>query len=70
MVLNIFWLISGWWRCLMPLKWHRTMASIIGIPVGIANFKIAAYCTMAGWSSRQVTRNSKLREANARRRFE
>ncbi len=43
-VLNIFWLIFfGWWLCLMHIATGIAQCiSIIGIPVGIANFKIAA----------------------------
>ena len=72
-VLNIFWLIFfGWWLCLMHIvSGIAQCITIIGIPVGIANFKIAA---IALWPvgrrvvSVEVARAA--REANARRRFE
>ncbi|CAI9397412.1 TPA: YccF domain-containing protein [Citrobacter amalonaticus] len=72
-LLNIFWLIFfGWWLCLMHIAAGITQCiTIIGIPVGIANFKIAA---IALWPvgrrvvSVEVARAA--REANARRRFE
>lgn len=43
-LLNILWLIFfGWWLCLMHIAVGITQCiTIIGIPVGIANFKIAA----------------------------
>ncbi|KQN47841.1 hypothetical protein ASE93_11210 [Serratia sp. Leaf50] len=43
-LLNIFWLIFfGWWLCLSHITIGIAQCiSIIGIPVGIANFKIAA----------------------------
>lgn len=72
-LLNIFWLIFfGWWLCLMHIATGIALCiTIIGIPVGIANFKIAA---IALWPvgrrvvSVEVARAA--REANARRRFE
>ncbi len=43
-LLNIFWLLFfGWWLCLMHIaSGIAQCVTIIGIPVGIANFKIAA----------------------------
>ncbi|WP_075181160.1 YccF domain-containing protein [Pantoea sp. 1.19] len=43
-VLNIFWfLLFGWWLCLVHISAGIVQCiSLIGIPVGIANFKIAA----------------------------
>jgi len=43
-LLNILWLIFfGWWLCLMHIVAGIAQCiTIIGIPVGIANFKIAA----------------------------
>lgn len=43
-LLNIFWLVFfGWWLCLSHIAIGIAQCiSIIGIPVGIANFKIAA----------------------------
>ena len=72
-LLNIIWLVLfGWWLCLMHIATGIALCiTIIGIPVGIANFKIAA---IALWPvgrrvvSVEVARAA--REANARRRFE
>jgi len=71
-VLNILWFVLfGWWLCVMHIVAGITQCiTIIGIPVGIANFKIAA---IALWPvgrrvvSVEVARAA--REANARRRF-
>ena len=71
-VLNILWFVLfGWWLCVMHIMAGITQCiTIIGIPVGIANFKIAA---IAIWPvgrrvvSVEVARAA--REANARRRF-
>ena len=71
-VLNILWFVLfGWWLCVMHIVAGITQCiTIIGIPVGIANFKIAA---IAIWPvgrrvvSVEVARAA--REANARRRF-
>ncbi|MDR9892283.1 YccF domain-containing protein [Pseudenterobacter timonensis] len=71
-LLNIIWLmLFGWWLCLMHIfAGIAQCISIIGIPVGIANFKIAA---IALWPvgrrvvSVEVARAA--REANARARF-
>lgn len=71
-VLNILWFVLfGWWLCVMHILAGITQCiTIIGIPVGIANFKIAA---IAIWPvgrrvvSVEVARAA--REANARRRF-
>ena len=43
-LLNIVWFILfGWWLCIMHIVTGIVQClSIIGIPVGIANFKIAA----------------------------
>ena len=43
-LLNIIWLVLfGWWLCLSHIAAGIVQCvSIIGIPVGIANFKIAA----------------------------
>lgn len=72
-LLNIIWLVLfGWWLCLMHIfAGIAQCISIIGIPVGIANFKIAA---IALWPvgrrvvSVEVARAA--REANARARFD
>ncbi|HAT2682638.1 TPA: YccF domain-containing protein [Kluyvera intermedia] len=71
-VLNILWFVLfGWWLCVMHIVAGIIQCiTIIGIPVGIANFKIAA---IAIWPvgrrvvSVEVARAA--REANARRRF-
>ncbi|MDC0727610.1 YccF domain-containing protein [Phytobacter diazotrophicus] len=71
-VLNILWFVLfGWWLCVMHIMAGIAQCmTIIGIPVGIANFKIAA---IALWPvgrrvvSVEVARAA--REANARRRF-
>ena len=72
-LLNILWLVLfGWWLCLTHIMAGIAQCiTIIGIPVGIANFKIAA---IALWPvgrrvvSVEVARAA--REANARRRFQ
>lgn len=72
-LLNIFWLVFfGWWLCLLHIATGIAQCvTIIGIPVGIANFKIAA---IALWpvGRRVVTVETAqaAREANARRRFQ
>lgn len=72
-LLNILWLIFfGWWLCLMHIAVGITQCiTIIGIPVGIANFKIAA---IALWPvGRRVVAievAQAARESNARRRFQ
>ena len=72
-LLNIIWLVLfGWWLCLTHI-----MAGIaqcitsIGIPVGIANFKIAAIALWpVGRRVVPVEVARAAREANARRRFQ
>ncbi|MGD8106574.1 YccF domain-containing protein [Pantoea sp. FN0302] len=72
-LLNIFWFIFfGWWLCLSHIVLGITQCiSIIGIPVGIANFKLAA---IALWPvGRRVVSTEEARaarEANARRRYQ
>lgn len=71
-LLNIIWLVFfGWWLCVMHIMTGIAQCiTIIGIPVGIANFKIAA---IALWPvSRRVVSvevAQAAREANARSRF-
>lgn len=71
-VLNIFWFIFfGWWLCLSHIMAGIAQCvTIIGIPVGIANFKIAA---IALWPiGRRVVPVEVAQQArinNARRRF-
>lgn len=72
-LLNIIWLVLfGWWLCLTHIMAGIAQCvTIIGIPVGIANFKIAA---IALWPvGRRVVPVEVVRaarEANARRRFQ
>lgn len=71
-VLNILWLIVfGWWLCLLHIAAGITQClTIIGIPVGIANFKIAAIALWpVGRRVVSVETARAAREANARRRF-
>ncbi|MCE9980801.1 YccF domain-containing protein [Leclercia adecarboxylata] len=71
-LLNILWLIFfGWWLCLMHIVAGIAQCiTIIGIPVGIANFKIAAIALWpVGRRVVPVEVASAAREANARRRF-
>jgi len=68
-LMNIFF---GWWLCLMHIfAGIAQCITIIGIPVGLANFKIA---TIALWPvGRRVVPvevAQAAREANARRRFQ
>lgn len=72
-VLNIVWLVLfGWWLCLSHITVGITQCiSIIGIPVGIANFKIAAIALWpVGRRVVPVEVARAAREANARRRFQ
>lgn len=72
-LLNIFWLLCfGWWLCLMHIASGIAQCiTIIGIPVGIANFKIAAIALWpVGRRVVSVETARAAREANARRRFE
>ncbi|QFH49208.1 YccF domain-containing protein [Leclercia adecarboxylata] len=71
-LLNILWLIFfGWWLCLMHIVAGTAQCiTIIGIPVGIANFKIAAIALWpVGRRVVPVEVARAAREANARRRF-
>ncbi|MBJ3815297.1 YccF domain-containing protein [Shimwellia pseudoproteus] len=72
-LLNILWLIFfGWWLCLLHIAAGITQClTIIGIPVGIANFKIAAIALWpVGRRVVPVETARAAREANARRRFQ
>lgn len=72
-LLNILWLVLfGWWLCLMHIMAGIAQCiSIIGIPVGIANFKIAAIALWpVGRRVVSVEVAKAAREANARRRFQ
>ncbi len=71
-LLNILWLVFfGWWLCLMHIVAGIAQCiTIIGIPVGIANFKIAAIALWpVGRRVVPVEVARAAREANARRRF-
>ncbi len=48
--LNIIWFVLfGWWLCIMHIVAGITQClTIIGIPVGVANFKIAAIALPVG----------------------
>ncbi|WP_159564441.1 YccF domain-containing protein [Budvicia diplopodorum] len=71
--LNIFWLVFfGWWLCLSHIcAGIMQCVTIIGIPVGIANFKIAV---IALWPigrrvvSVEVAQQARI--AEAKRQFE
>ena len=72
-LLNIVWFVLfGWWLCLTHiLAGIAQCITIIGIPVGIANFKIAAIALWPGGRRVvpvEVARAA--RETNARRRFQ
>lgn len=72
-LLNIIWLVLfGWWLCLTHITAGIAQCiSIIGIPVGIANFKIAAIALWpVGRRVVPVEVARAAREANARRRFQ
>ncbi|WP_312073801.1 YccF domain-containing protein [Atlantibacter sp.] len=72
-LLNIVWFILfGWWLCIMHIVTGIVQClSIIGIPVGIANFKIAAIALWpVGRRVVSVEVAQAAREANARRRFQ
>ena len=72
-LLNILWLVLfGWWLCLTQIMAGIAQCiSIIGIPVGIANFKIAAIALWpVGRRVVPVEVARAAREANARRRFQ
>ena len=72
-LLNILWLIFfGWWLCLMHIAVGITQCiTIIGIPVGIANFKIAAIALWpVGRRVVAVEVAQAARESNAHRRFQ
>lgn len=71
-LLNVLWLIFfGWWLCISHIAVGIAQCiSIIGIPVGIANFKIAAIAIWpVGRRVVSVEEARAAREANARRRY-
>lgn len=72
-LLNVFWLVVfGWWLCLSHIvSGIAQCVTIIGIPVGIANFKIAAIALWpVGRRVVSVEEAQAAREANARRRYQ
>ena len=72
-LLNIIWLVLfGCWLCLTHIMAGIAQCvTIIGIPVGIANFKIAAIALWpVGRRVVPVEVARAAREANARRRFQ
>lgn len=72
-LLNVVWLVLfGWWLCVMHIvSGIAQCLTIIGIPVGIANFKIAAIALWpVGRRVVSVETAKAAREANARRRFQ
>lgn len=72
-LLNIVWFVLfGWWLCLTHiLAGIAQCITIIGIPVGIANFKIAAIALWpVGRRVVPVEVARAARETNARRRFQ
>lgn len=71
-LLNIIWFVLfGWWLCVMHIMVGITQCiSIIGIPVGIANFKIAAIAVWpVGLRVVSVEVADAARRANAQRRY-
>lgn len=72
-LLNIVWFVLfGWWLCIMHITAGIAQClTIIGIPVGVANFKIAAIALWpVGRRVVSVETARAAREANARRRFQ
>ncbi|XTZ37006.1 YccF domain-containing protein [Salmonella enterica] len=72
-LLNIVWFVLfGWWLCIMHIVAGIAQClTIIGIPVGVANFKIAAIALWpVGRRVVSVETARAAREANARRRFQ
>ncbi|MGB9098742.1 YccF domain-containing protein [Erwinia sp.] len=71
-LLNIIWFVFfGWWLCVMHIMTGIAQCiTIIGIPVGLANFKIAAIALWpVGRRVVSVEVAKAAREANARSRF-
>lgn len=71
-LLNIIWFVLfGWWLCIMHICVGITQCiSLIGIPVGIANFKIAAIAIWpVGRRVVPVEVAQAARIANAQNRF-
>lgn len=73
MLLNILWFIFlGWWLCIMHILTGITQClTLIGLPVGIANFKIAAIALWpVGRRVVSIKTARAAREALARQRFQ
>ncbi|BDH46448.1 hypothetical protein TUM12370_24920 [Salmonella enterica subsp. enterica serovar Choleraesuis] len=71
-LLNIVWFVLfGWWLCIMHISAGVIQClSIIGIPVGIANFKLAAIALWpVGRRVVSVEEAQAAREARAHSRF-
>ncbi|MEA1064690.1 YccF domain-containing protein [Apirhabdus apintestini] len=71
-LLNILWVIFfGWWLCLLHIGAGIAQClTLIGIPVGIANFKIAAIALWpVGRRVVSIETARAAREANARHSF-
>ncbi|MFT8211260.1 MAG: YccF domain-containing protein [Symbiopectobacterium sp.] len=71
-LLNIFWFILfGWWLCLSHITSGIAQClTIIGIPVGIANFKLAVIALWpVGRRVVSIEEAQAIRERNARRRY-
>ncbi|PVZ85819.1 YccF domain-containing protein [Serratia sp. S1B] len=71
-LLNIFWFVLfGWWLCLSHVAAGILQcATIIGIPVGITNFKIAAIALWpVGRRVVSVEMAQVVRSENARRQY-
>ncbi|MGL9721122.1 YccF domain-containing protein [Symbiopectobacterium sp.] len=71
-VLNVFWFILfGWWLCISHIASGIAQClTIIGIPVGIANFKLAVIALWpVGRRVVSIEEAQAIRERNARRRY-
>ncbi|MGG2142022.1 YccF domain-containing protein [Symbiopectobacterium sp. RP] len=71
-VLNVFWFILfGWWLCISHIASGIAQClTIIGIPVGIANFKLAIIALWpVGRRVVSIEEAQAIRERNARRRY-
>lgn len=69
----MIWLILfGWWLCLSHVAAGILQCvTLIGIPVGIANFKIAAIALWpVGRRIVPIEVAQEMRQVNARRRFQ
>lgn len=69
----MIWLVLfGWWLCLSHIAAGILQCvTLIGIPVGIANFKIAAIALWpVGRRVVPIEVAQEMRQANARRRFQ